>query len=79
MAASGSVRQKLQVERSSARIGERLARLEERVDQHDECFDKLEPKVEALESMRSWLLGVAAAIGAMGVLLANGIRAWLKA
>jgi hypothetical protein len=62
--------------------GERLARLETKVDlilEHQEAsrrsFEKHDERLKTLENTKSTIYGIAAAIGALSAFLMDGIRA----
>lgn len=58
--------------------GERIAILEDRMVRVLGDVSKLQNDVDGLKRFQAWLFGIAAATGAMGVLIANGIKDWLR-
>jgi hypothetical protein len=81
LAPDGSPRRRKENSLSMSLDGERLARLETKVDlilEHQEAFrrsfEKHDERLKHLENTKSTIYGIAAAIGAMSAFLVDGLK-----
>jgi uncharacterized protein (DUF2062 family) len=82
LAPDGTTRRRKEDSLSMSFDGERLARLETKVDlilEHQESFrrsfEKHDDRLKHLENTKSTIYGIAAAIGALSAFLMDGLRA----
>lgn len=59
-------------------LGERIAKLEGQVERVETDVSKLQTDVDGLKRFQAWLFGIGSAMGALGVLVANGVKDWLR-
>ena len=84
LAPDGTTRRRKESSLSMSLDGERLARLETKVDlilEHQEAFkksfEKHDERLKHLENTKAGIYGIAGAVGAMGAFLMDGLRSAL--